>query len=213
MPTDHRLHIGVTGHRLPPKLPEASEAPLRALIDRIFAEVAGAARDTTIVSALAEGSDRIIAEAGLAAGFKLEAVLPFKRAEYMRDFKTGESRAEFEQLLARAAAVIELDGAADKRPPAYEAAGLSMLAKIGVLFAIWDGKAAAGIGGTEEIVGRALADGILVVWVEPTNPDAIRVSLSGGGDTPAAKAAADPIDCFHTSDVASLARAIKAQRR
>jgi hypothetical protein len=213
MPTDYRLHIGVTGHRLPPKLPEASEAPLRTLIDRIFAEVAGAARDTTIVSSLAEGSDRIIAEAGLAAGFKLEAVLPFKRAEYMRDFKTSESRVEFEQLLARASAVIELEGAADKRPHAYEAAGLYMLAEIGVLFAIWDGKAAAGVGGTEEIVGRAIADGILVVWVEPTNPDAIRVSLSSGGDTAGAKTTAHPKDSFRTADVASVAHAIKAQRR
>jgi hypothetical protein len=74
------LRIGVTGHRVPPKLPEKSEAPLRDQIDRLFAAFiaaeGNATRDLIIVSSLAEGSDRIVSEAGLSAGFRLEAVLP-----------------------------------------------------------------------------------------------------------------------------------------
>ena len=83
---------------MPPKLPEESEAPLRAHIDRILAAIAATARKTNatsalvIVSSLAEGSDRIVAAAGLAAGYALQVILPFARAEYERDFETPMSR-------------------------------------------------------------------------------------------------------------------------
>jgi hypothetical protein len=98
VPSSPGLRIGVSGHRVPPKLPEESEAPLRALIDRILAAIvdtvrkANTARAFSIVSSLAEGSDRIVAAAGLAAGLALQVVLPFNRAEYARDFETPTSR-------------------------------------------------------------------------------------------------------------------------
>src|SRR6202045_3076463 len=201
-PSSPSLRIGVSGHRVPPKLPEESEAPLRAHVVRILAAVAAAARkantatELVIVSSLAEGSDRIVAEAGLAAGFALQAILPFARAEYERDFETEMSRREFETLLVRAGDVLELDGAADQRPRAYEAAGLFMLAHIDVLIAIWDGEVAAGIGGTAQIVERAIADGIVVVWIEPIHPNAIRISHPGTA-TPSAGAKAALKDAFH----------------
>ena len=181
-PSSPGLRIGVSGHRVPPKLPEESEAPLRALVDRTLAAIAVTARKANtasalvIVSSLAEGSDRIVAAAGLAAGFALQAVLPFEKAEYERDFETPMSRSEFEELLGRACDVFELDGAADERPRAYEAAGLFMLANIDVLVAIWDGGVAAGIGGTAQMVERAIADGIAVVWIEPSHPNVMQVS-------------------------------------
>lgn len=204
-----RLRVGVSGHRLPPKLPAESEAPLRAHIDRIFAAIVATARKTereyaacapgsgtspsaavasefSIVSSLAEGSDRIVAEAGFAAGFGLEAVLPFGRAEYAHDFETPELRAAFTQLLERASAVFELDGAAADRPRAYETAGLAMLANIDLLIAIWDGEEAAGIGGTAQIVARAIANGIPVVWIEPTQPALMRMASPNAGDVPPA---------------------------
>ena len=212
-PSPPALRIGVTGHRLPPKLPEESEAPLRAQIDRLLAAIAAAARkansatEFVIVSSLAEGSDRIVAEAGLAAGFALQAVLPFARAEYERDFETQMSRREFEALLARAGDVLELDGAADQRPRAYEAAGLFMLANIEVLIAIWDGAVAGGIGGTAQIVERAVADGIAVVWIEPTHPNAMQISRPGAAAP--AGAAAGLKSTFRPADAATVARAVE----
>jgi hypothetical protein len=210
----NRLRLGVSGHRVPPKLPEASEAPLRAQIDRILAAIAdmahkgGISREFVIVSSLAEGSDRIVAEAGLAAGFALQAVLPFERAEYARDFATEDSRAEFERLLARASDVFELGGLVDQRPRAYEAAGLFMLANIDLLFAIWDGEAAAGIGGTAHIVDRAIADGIPVVWIEPTHPNAIQISRPATGARHAGAQTASK-STFLPADAAAIARAIE----
>jgi hypothetical protein len=213
-PSSPGLRIGVSGHRVPPKLPEESEAPLRAHIDRILAAIAATARKANsasalvIVSSLAEGSDRIVAAAGLAAGFALQVVLPFASAEYERDFETPMSRSEFEDLLARACDVFELGGDADGRPRAYEAAGLFMLANIDVLIAIWDGAVAAGIGGTAQIVERAIADGIVVVWIEPSHPNAIQISWPGSGAVPDG-ARAGLKDTFRPADVPTIARAVE----
>jgi hypothetical protein len=207
-------------------LPAASLAPLRAFLDRIFAALAETAREAgrdrmargphveaappVVVSSLAEGSDRIVAAAGLAAGFALEAILPFGRAEYARDFGTEASRREFDELLARASTVIELDAVPANRPRAYEAAGIAMLTKLNVLITIWNGEGAAGIGGTAEIVSRSLAAGLVVVWIEPGKPNVLRLSRATADTITAAEAAAHPQDCFAVADLATLARAVKA---
>jgi hypothetical protein len=220
-----RLRIGVSGHRLPPKLPAQSESPMRAVLDRILATIietarnpdndlagaqaTGAGAEFVVVSSLAEGSDRIVAEAGLAGGYTLEAVLPFARAEYASDFATPESRAEFEHLLGIATAVFELDGAADERGRAYEAAGFVMLANIDLLIAIWDGEEAAGIGGTAQIVNRAIADGIPVIRLDPQNPTAMQISWSQAGDLPPAHAYAQQRHTFGPADEATVALVIQ----
>jgi hypothetical protein len=211
------LRVGVSGHRQPPKLPAASEPSLRAHVGRILtaagevARAAGADRppELAVVSSLAEGADRIVAEAGLAAGFALNAILPFARAEYERDFATAQSRAAFAELLARAAAVIELSGAAAARPQAYEAAGLLMLANIDLLIAIWDGARAAGVGGTAQIVGRALARGIVVAWIRPTNPGTLLISTVRPNGPPPADAETSPEAHFRAADAAAVAAAVK----
>lgn len=230
-----RLRVGVTGHRVPPKLPKEAEAPIRALLDRILALVVDVAHKAeaeyracvparydgsgaavspalsskfAIVSSVAEGSDRLLADAGLAAGFSLEAVLPFKRDEYARDFETEASRADYRRLLERAASVFELDVGNDDRPRAYEAAGFVMLANIDLLIAIWDGQQAAGIGGTAQIVGRAIADGTPIVWIDPANPSAFKLSWSPAGEIPPANANARPADTFHAAGEGELAHVI-----
>ena len=220
-----RLRVGITGHRAPPKLPAQSEAPMRAILDRILATIietarnpdndpagaqaTGAGAEFVVVSSLAEGSDRIVARAGQAAGYTLEAVLPFARAEYARDFATPQSRAEFEHLLGIATAVFELDGAADERARAYEAAGFVMLANIDLLIAIWDGEEAAGIGGTAQIVSRAIADGIPVIRLDPQNPTAMQISWSQAGDLPPAHAYAQQRHSFQPADEATVALVIQ----
>ena len=241
-PPSIRLRIGVSGHRMPPKLPIQSEAPLRALIDCILAAIVDTARTVendyaaflprharlrnsskqsnfsgreqtatrfAVVSALAEGSDRIVAEAGLAAGFGLEVVLPFGRTEYARDFETQESRTRFKQLLASASAIFELAGSAEERPRAYEAAAFVMLANIDLLIAIWDGVEAIGVGGTEQIVSRAITDAVPIIWIDPANPNAMQISWPRAGDLPAANANARPKDSFQFADEATIAIVIK----
>jgi hypothetical protein len=181
-----RLRVGVTGHRIGPKLPLETVAPIRQTIDRIVAAIAASARDIiaksngglvdtslelVVVSALAEGSDRVVAEAGLAAEFSLEVVLPFTKAEYLRDFESAASREVFEALVGRAVSVIALDGNRAQENRAYEAAGLVMLANCDLLIAIWDQNEASGVGGTALVVDRAVNEGIPVVLVNPAQAE------------------------------------------
>ena len=232
-----RLRIGVSGHRVPPKLPNESVLPLRAVVDSILAAIVETTHacendfdgvqsesaknnfnsesnsrfksEFAIVSALAEGSDRIVAEAGLAAGYTLEAVLPFARAEYARDFATPESLAAFQQLLETADAVFELDGAADERGRAYQAAGFVMLANIDLLIAIWDGEDAAGAGGTAQTVSRAITDGIPVIRLDPKAPRAMEISWSQPGDLLPAHAYMQQPHTFRPADEATVGLVIQ----
>jgi hypothetical protein len=173
------------------------------------ASAAAASCDFVVVSSIAEGADRLVAEAGLAAGFTLEVVLPFKRAQYQRDFTTAASHAAYEKLIQRAAAVFELDGNVAESPRAYETAGFIMLANIDLLIVIWDGNLASGIGGTAQIVSRAIGDGIPIVWIQPTNPEALHLSWSPPGEVPAANAYTRPNETFRAADKAEVGLAIR----
>jgi hypothetical protein len=196
-----RLRVGVTGHRLGPKLSPEAASSVRATAERVLAAIASSARETVtkkgaglieknfelvVISALAEGADRIAAEAGHAAGFALEAVLPMARTEYVRDFDTTASREAFEAMVAAAAAVFELDGTRAHADRAYEAAGLVTLANSDLLLAVWDEQQAAGVGGTALIVDRAVNEGIPVVLVNPAAPERAHLLWAGDAElTPA----------------------------
>ena len=195
-----RLRVGVSGHRAAPKLPTDAIPHIRKSVDFIVEVISEATRKAAaelsdkpatlaIVSALADGADRIVAEAGLAAGYSLEAILPFARAEYVHDFDTSpESSRAFAELTSRAFSVFEIDGNPQDRPRAYEAAGFVMLANIDLLIAIWDGKPEDGLGGTGQIISRAIADGIPVFRIDPLRPDALQSSWPGLGGLPPANA-------------------------
>lgn len=123
-----------------------------------------------IVSSLAEGVDRICAFTGLELGYVLACPLPFAREEYAVDFRTKASRAEFDELVGRAEAVLELDGDPNERDLAYEQAGFMTLRQSDLLIAVWNGQKASGRGGTAEIVRTAAASGIPVIWIDPEDP-------------------------------------------
>src|SRR5512143_1335524 len=114
-----RLVIGVTGHR---KL--ADSVRVAARIDEALDKIALEAPSRLVVlSPLAEGADRLVAERVLArTGAELDAVLPMGEAHYERDFVDDASRSEFRSLLARARAVHRLLGSPN-REEAYAAAG------------------------------------------------------------------------------------------
>jgi hypothetical protein len=120
-----------------------------------------------VVSALAEGADRMVAAVGLAHGAALVAVLPFSRAAYLQDFAGEQSRQDFIGLLAKAAEVVELDGRTtsdESRNAAYSAVGEAVVARSDLIFALWDGRPPNGPGGTSEIVDYARHRGCPVLW-------------------------------------------------
>lgn len=144
---------------------------LTAGIDQALDRLAGAfpGRTLTVVSALAEGADRLVASRALARpDAALVAVLPLPRREYVSDFPSPASKAEFHGLLALATDVVE---PADTRPrdEAYEQAGRAALDRSDAVIAIWDGQTSQGRGGTAEIVAEARARGLPLAWVHAGN--------------------------------------------
>lgn len=180
------LRVGVTGHRPGPKLAPEQAWGVRQTVDRILAEIAQQTRqiverdawafsskrpELSVVSALAEGADRIVAEAGLAAEMSLNVILPFARDEYRKDFESDAACADYDNLLSKSTEVFELDGKRDNANRAYEAAGLLMLANADIVIAIWDQQPAVGVGGTALIVEQAMAEEVPVILIDPCSPD------------------------------------------
>lgn len=155
--------MAVSGHRRLPgdgRVPAGVDAALDAA-----AEAAGGA-PAAVVSSLAEGADRLVAERGLARpGWSLEVVLPLDPDDYERDFAAGSSVATFRSLLA-AADAVERVPPQPTREDAYWAAGLAVLDRSDVLVAVWDGRPARGRGGTGEVVARARSEGRPLAWVQ-----------------------------------------------
>jgi hypothetical protein len=161
-----RLILGVTGHRVLAEVDRVREGVAAALahIEQTFP-----GRKLTIVSALAEGADRIVVQEALKKpGAELEVILPMPRADYLRDFSTRESRREFEELMGRGRILRELSLRAE-RAACYKEAGSSILERSHVVLAVWDGKPEQGLGGTGAIVALARAKGLPIVWIHAGN--------------------------------------------
>jgi hypothetical protein len=179
------VNIGVTGHR---SLPDANLYLLQEQLSRIFDAVdhvcqkifadSGILYDPRpplirLLSPLAEGSDRIAAKCALVKGCELQCPLPFGREEYMKDFVTEASKAEFTDLLDKAASVFEVD--CDKGPGKrnYKHVGEIVVGHSDVLIAIWTGEYSEKIGGTGDIVNKAMEQHVPVLWVNSKQDHAI----------------------------------------
>ena len=217
------FRVGVVGHRpnkLPP--PGPGQDALKALIARALVHVRDAVEasratqaaalyaDTpaqlSIVSSLAEGADRLVAEAGIAMGYSLICPLPFTREEFAQDFVAPNalepgSLGRFEALLATpGATVFELDGSHTAASAAYAYAGQVVLRQSDLLIAIWDGAPAAGGGGTAETLLAALKSRTPVLWLSPLSESGWRLlgrsediaCLSWGETCSPPKIAGDP---------------------
>jgi hypothetical protein len=118
-----------------------------------------------LVSPLAEGSDRLVADESLKAGYALYAPLPFPRAEYEKDFP--DSVEAFRALLERAEK-LELDGArGELENESYQEVGRFVVRNCDLLIAIWDGGRERGPGGSAEIIRFAARTGLPVWWIDP----------------------------------------------
>lgn len=160
------ITIGVTGHRILADL-EKIEAGIELALDYI--EKAYPGQPLAVMSQIAEGADRLAAKAVLSRpDGTLIVALPMPRADYETDFETAGSKAEFRELVSRAAEVIELPPV-ESRNRAYEAAGIYVLDHCDVLLTIWDGQGAQGQGGTGEIVSLARQRNLPIAWIHAGN--------------------------------------------
>jgi hypothetical protein len=201
------LRVGITGHR-PNKLTGAMIARVQKQLPEIFAAIERTAASILtesapvyanepalfrMISGFAEGVDQI-AVAASPTGWRIEAILPFPREEYLKDFATSAAgdgrdvRDEFRASLARASVVTEIGYApSESRDQGYAKAGSFMLRQIDVLVAVWDGKPPRPAG-TGSIARGAVAAGIPVIWLstQDEGPARLITQLPPGSEPQAA---------------------------
>ncbi|HZT02126.1 MAG TPA: hypothetical protein VFA39_07685 [Steroidobacteraceae bacterium] len=160
--------IGVSGHRhLRPTDRPKHRDQVRDLFTRLRTRYPST--PLRIVTALAEGADRLVAEVALEEGHELLVPLPLEPADYERDFP--ESTAEFHSILRRIPAeqvfVLpredgpehELLSAHEKRERRYRAVGMFLAQQTHLLLALWDGRPTDSSAGTSAVV-RLKLEGI-----------------------------------------------------
>ena len=169
------LVIGVTGHR---DLRAEDLAQLKTVVRNTIESLQRELPHTPLVllSSLAEGADRLVAKVAYDLGVRLVVPLPMRREIYETDFQNENSKAEFADLLGRAAHWFELpllegaDEAAIQAPGSardaqYEQVGVYIAQQSHVLIALWDGEYRNLTGGTSRVVKLQL-EGVL----EPLAP-------------------------------------------
>lgn len=172
------LCVGVTGHRdLAPEARPLLEEQIGALLSEIAEQVRRVATEQqqffadeqptlATLSQLARGSDQLVAEAGLAHGYAIRAVLPFAPELFVEDFEREADRETFFSLRDRAEAVWHLPGNREQPEQAYALAGEATVAQSDLLIAIWDGRTARGLGGTGDVVDYAVRRGVPVIYLQ-----------------------------------------------
>ncbi|MCX4803560.1 hypothetical protein OG594_18205 [Streptomyces sp. NBC_01214] len=145
-------HVNLTGASLP--LVAGALAPLLARYP---------AAELTGMSCLAAGADTVFADAVLALGGRLVAVLP--STDYRARMLDGPHGAAFDRLL-RAAAEVKVMPYRRAGATAYAAANRLLLGRAELLVAVWDGGPGGRRGGTGDAVATARAQGtpVEVVW-------------------------------------------------
>jgi hypothetical protein len=162
------LVIGVTGHRdlRADELPEVRKR-VRALF--VDLQERYPTRKLRLLSPLAEGADRLVANIAVELGMELSVVMPMPRFIYETEFTSTESVAEFDELYAQADDVFELpiarNGTVESisqpgraRDLQYAQSGVFLSAHCHILLALWDGKTSGQLGGTAQVVRFRLHD-------------------------------------------------------
>lgn len=152
-PTDLRLPLvfGVTGHR---DIPASAWDDLAKAVRSVLLELKSRYPNTPfeIISPLAEGADRLVAEVAVdpEIGARMLVPMPMPRTAYEHDFATAESRAEFARMLTLGRVVeMALPPGVDEsrlatnmeaRRRQYIAVGEFVARHCQVLIALWDGR-------------------------------------------------------------------------
>lgn len=195
------LRIGVTGHR-PNKLANSRTEQLDSQVGRVLQdlyhetsrlleieegrwlyETPSGRPHIRLISALAEGSDRIVVDRAVLDrefDFELVAALPFHREEYEQYFiEEGLTPAPLEAFtrdLDKADTVVELGGRRAEGDRAYERLGEFIVRQSDFLIAIWDPRERdPGRGGTLDVIRRAVLEGVTVICIDAREPHEITI--------------------------------------
>ncbi len=211
-----QIIIGITGHRAHRLIKHKAyvERQVHEQLKKIAYQHPGA--DFAVLSALADGSDRLVADLALdTLNASLIVALPLPYEIYKRSFghaddlSNEESNEEFQQFVGRAslyfemplrfggAQLLERDDAEGEmaRARQYALAGAYIVSRSHELIAVWDGKDARGIGGTGDVVRWREEGGVPPEFAfsghffAPTEMTRPRVVSIPGGEDPSGQRA------------------------
>jgi hypothetical protein len=138
------MQIGVSGHQHRPGI------DWDWVTQTVRNELAKRGDVRAVLSSLATGSDQIVADVAINLHIPVLAVLPIEGYEH---YFRGRDLSNYRRLLGRCK-VIQLAWKGDPRRGFLEA-GKFIVDHCDMLFAVWDGKAAEGFGGTSDVVNYA----------------------------------------------------------
>ena len=113
---------------------------------------------------LADGADQLYAELLASQAIPYTPVLPCRR--YQEAFQDEGVRERFKRFLSAAPKIVWLDFDRPSRAAFFEA-GKTVVDRSDMMFAVWDGNAARGLGGTADVVAYALRRRKPVIYLNP----------------------------------------------
>jgi hypothetical protein len=182
------LRVGISGHRPKPgRFSAETYDRVNGDLGRVFAAIDVALHDlyrhnsgfyssepwhVRLVTGMAEGADQMAVWARR-DGWTVDAVLPFPRDSYRKDFQRSASDShknvedQFIKALSEADTILELPEIEDpkKRDLGYSRLGDFLVSQIDLLVAIWDGRPEQGVGGTAVVIRKAIEARVPVVWI------------------------------------------------
>jgi len=155
------LFVGFSGHRKlddPALIARAVREALQKLAGRTQAPLAA-------VSSCAAGADTIFAEAVAEADLPWTLLLPFPIEVFQKDFDDDPAAWERVEALRPRAVRTVVEPPTQERSDAYLECGVRTVDECDVLLTVWNGEAAAGRGGTGDVVAYARTQGKTVWWI------------------------------------------------
>lgn len=140
------LMVGVTGHRDLPDDPTA----LRLAVDEVIEQLRRKLGPDclVLVTALAEGTEQLVADAWVDKGVPLFAIAPMPQDAYRASFATAIVRERFDRLWAAAChaelPVVDTGSGSISTGVQLEQLGLVLSRHCYALLALWDGEDGAG---------------------------------------------------------------------
>lgn len=157
------LTIGVTGHR---DLVAGEIPALKDKVREFFLQLRNDFPDLELqlITPLAEGSDRLVADVAQELGVNLIVPLPMPQADYEKDFSSPAAVEAFRASLDKSRVIhLRMLGRArsgsldtEDRSHQYAQMGIFISNHSQVLLALWDGKPSREIGGTASVVNYHL---------------------------------------------------------
>ncbi len=152
------MKAGITGHQ---------EIGSPGEISWVGNALEGAIRDYSITlgyTSLAAGADQLFAELLQKAKLSYIVIIPCTR--YEDSFRNPECLEKYHALLAGATSVVRLPSDIPTEQAFWEA-GQKVVSLSDIMFAVWDGLPAKGLGGTADVVHYARSQRKRVIQINP----------------------------------------------